>query len=45
MHGCARSIWGAVQPLAVVMLEVAGINTFYGRAHILHGLSLDVGYE
>ncbi len=25
------------------MLEVAGIDTFYGKAHILHGVSLNVG--
>ncbi|MGI9464920.1 MAG: ABC transporter ATP-binding protein [Aestuariivirgaceae bacterium] len=38
MPGSARSISAAVRPV----LEVSGINTFYGQAHILHDVSLKV---
>lgn len=43
MRGCVKCTWAAGRPLGAAMLEVAGIDTYYGRAHILHQLSLEVG--
>jgi branched-chain amino acid transport system ATP-binding protein len=34
----------AAQALAVPLLQVADIHTFYGKSHILHGVSLEVGH-
>jgi len=33
----------AAQPLTEPLLRVAGVHTFYGKSHILHGVSLEVG--
>ena len=37
---CARSISGA-RTDGCLMLQVKGLHAFYGRAHILHGVSLE----
>lgn len=39
---CRRSIWGAPQLQIPLMLELESIHSFYGRAHILNGVSLHV---
>jgi branched-chain amino acid transport system ATP-binding protein len=33
----------AARPAAPPLLQVDGIHTFYGKSHILHGVSLEVG--